>query len=1540
MFNVNNNSHIFSFHIFILQCTGYILNSASFFLFLTILLFKFGIICCFTMGVPVEKGFNIPKYVRIKLKEELPPGTLVLNIRGFLNSGSVTLYYTDEINNPSQKERMSIIVSSLNLVSEVAVVNRLFRLNKEAQSIVTNVVIDRDTLCSKDQLCCRNPTVKIDNGFLDSPMRLPISNSVQLYKPYQSKTADLCLIQFRVIFSIYHEHANGNGEDDAEKNQIKGSREEMAYITVEVELLDINDNSPQFILPTPVYTDHMPKTVTLLHNPVPVIEISIEESISLNSCINLPKAFDPDSEKYDVTEYRLDSLSPSDILTLKHKLSYSNLNNVNKYELPFSLEQKACTNSLLLSYNEVSINTPLQDTDETFELQSSIEQLTPSLKVVNYLDREVTEYFWIKLLAVDGTKYLYSDASNHQDITGNTSNRYSVQIPQHTGTVLIRIRILDVNDNTPVVPRTLNLDISEDAKVGTTLGRINGSDPDFGDNGRLYYRLMIDPTIVSNFPFAVDSQTGTITVNRPLDADRLPASNKHIRFKILTSDFGKPISHSAYTIIDVRVNDINDETPQIKVVDLESHSNPPYPTVLENRPPGQLVAFVTATDADSGLNGALSCRIDNPKFKLEQIVISKSDPNGHTHNKINSYNFEPMNIQPLKDPPNTLDFKVITSVELDREMSALEAVEIMCTDQPLNSATVRTGSIQFFVTVLDENDNSPTFNTNKFKLDITENTPSDEVIFVFNATDLDYQNYPNGGSTHRINQPNFHPYIKQQNMRIAQLTERIKYFIDSRGEQYFRIDTDTGILYSRVKIDRRVLQEIEFNVTANDNGRPPKNSTAEVIINIIDQNDHAPQFEKPIFYFNLSEDLPINSIVATLVAHDDDVGKNAEITYKLDDLHGNAIKTFRLDRNNGTLWLRAPLDREKLDNYAFKVLAFDHGIPKQSSSCQVHIKVYDVNDNPPKFVYPTHSNHTVYASIFTNPGIPLVKLTATDADEGVNSQLTFYLYDESNTKQIFTINPHSGELCLQPTDDPYSIEGRHQLKFEVRDAGTPSLSGYANINIILDRNSPQLASFIAGKYHHPSMELPQPRNIYRPAPHKNDDDVIHEPSNIEFKGIHLRQDISGTQSVGSTHAQPIHSISAYSNENARRSDKVSARSNQKASTHFNLEKIWIVIICLIAISTLVAFVFLVAITLTRQKVTTCELRQPSNHLRENYNLCSTEQCSNSQFSVNTQRITNISNAYSPTKYRTLEKVDHINNNHIDKNQSHNLYSSFIKYDTNTDSNMKSPHQLEIFSKDHSVVNTDMFQRPVYNYNMPITANSLQFNRKFPQGENFNDSKDFASEKWVSLLQVQHSAPASPNDYFTQRYKTIDQYQMNTPNQKYEILQPYKCQVNKSDDKISVNQNIKDGILKECITETNENFNNEKDDDNDKHSNMLNKVDSDDDRGSSQSCSTDIQGQSFQVNGHNDIINDNTCDGGQYHVQNNTLIPNSINKLIQLPSKIICDSSEQNQHCRQQRQQVNLIAKSPTEHNLMNINSKCLSPNDTVTSLSSHVSTFI
>ncbi|VDN08967.1 unnamed protein product [Dibothriocephalus latus] len=111
------------------------------------------------------------------------------------------------------------------------------------------------------------------------------------------------------------------------------------------------------------------------------------------------------------------------------------------------------------------------------------------------------------------------------------------------------------------------------------------------------------------------------------------------------------------------------------------------------------------------------------------------------------------------------------------------------------------------------------------------------------------------------------------------------------------------------------------------------------------------------------------------------------------------------------------------------VYAVDRGIPRQTSYCRVEIAVTDVNDNAPKFVYPTQNNHTIHFSSWNSPEHPLVKLTAVDKDEGPNAEQVF-LIAEGNEKGIFQLDPQTGDLSLKPELELTSIQGRYQLKLE------------------------------------------------------------------------------------------------------------------------------------------------------------------------------------------------------------------------------------------------------------------------------------------------------------------------------------------------------------------------------------------------------------------------------------------------------------------------------------------------------------------------------
>lgn len=76
------------------------------------------------------------------------------------------------------------------------------------------------------------------------------------------------------------------------------------------------------------------------------------------------------------------------------------------------------------------------------------------------------------------------------------------------------------------------------------------------------------------------------------------------------------------------------------------------------------------------------------------------------------------------------------------------------------------------------------------------------------------------------------------------------------------------------------------------------------------------------------------------------------------------------------------MDREKLQDYYLNVLAKDmpDGGPGQRSSfTQVHIRVLDVNDTPPKFAMPQFS---AVVAENANPGTPVIRVEATDPDLG------------------------------------------------------------------------------------------------------------------------------------------------------------------------------------------------------------------------------------------------------------------------------------------------------------------------------------------------------------------------------------------------------------------------------------------------------------------------------------------------------------------------------------------------------------------------------
>lgn len=119
----------------------------------------------------------------------------------------------------------------------------------------------------------------------------------------------------------------------------------------------------------------------------------------------------------------------------------------------------------------------------------------------------------------------------------------------------------------------------------------------------------------------------------------------------------------------------------------------------------------------------------------------------------------------------------------------------------------------------------------------------------------------------------------------------------------------------------------------------------------------------------------IGSLVAAILATDDDSGVNGEITYVVNEDDEDGI--FFLNPVTGVFNLTRILDYESQQYYILTVQAEDGG--GQFTTIRVYFNVLDVNDNPPIFSLNSYST-----SLMENlpVGSTVLAFNVTDADDG------------------------------------------------------------------------------------------------------------------------------------------------------------------------------------------------------------------------------------------------------------------------------------------------------------------------------------------------------------------------------------------------------------------------------------------------------------------------------------------------------------------------------------------------------------------------------
>nr|XP_034373801.1 protocadherin beta-14-like [Arvicanthis niloticus] len=260
--------------------------------------------------------------------------------------------------------------------------------------------------------------------------------------------------------------------------------------------------------------------------------------------------------------------------------------------------------------------------------------------------------------------------------------------PPRSGTTLIVIKVLDINDNAPEFAQSLyEVQVPEDTPVGSSIIAISAKDLDMGNNGKISYSFLHTTEDIRK-TFEINPMSGEVNLRSLLDFEVIQSYSVNIQ----ATDGG---GLSAKCTLSVKVLDINDNAPEVIMSSITK-------TIPENASE-TLVALFSVRDQDSGDNGRIICSIqDDLPFTLKPTFK----------------NF----------------FTLLSEKALDRESRAEYNITITVSDLGTPRLTTQhTITVQ----VSDINDNAPAFNQTSYTMFVHENNSPALYIGTISATDSD-----------------------------------------------------------------------------------------------------------------------------------------------------------------------------------------------------------------------------------------------------------------------------------------------------------------------------------------------------------------------------------------------------------------------------------------------------------------------------------------------------------------------------------------------------------------------------------------------------------------------------------------------------------------------------------------------------------------------------------------------------------------------------------------------------------------------------------
>ncbi|KAJ8298120.1 hypothetical protein KUTeg_024651 [Tegillarca granosa] len=259
------------------------------------------------------------------------------------------------------------------------------------------------------------------------------------------------------------------------------------------------------------------------------------------------------------------------------------------------------------------------------------------------------------------------------------------------------------------------------------------------------------------------------------------------------------------------------------------------------------------------------------------------------------------------------------------------------------------------------------------------------------------------------------------------------------GSDRFQIDSNTGVISSKVSLDREEQDHYDLVVIAKDNGAIPKSASSLVRITVDDINDNVPKFERQSYNRTIYNQDQSGSFVIGVTALDKDIGDNGLVVYSLS---GSGCSQFNIDQSTGIVTRETTLVSSR---YTCNIQVVDKGTPQKTSFATLTVELATTNlGNKPVF-----SNIGTNIKVVENEELAHIVTTVTAS---APSQSVRYYIAGGNIGHAFSIDQISGDIKVNNLID-YEMTQVFHLWIEARVGSSQELSTFAKVVIsVVDQN--------------------------------------------------------------------------------------------------------------------------------------------------------------------------------------------------------------------------------------------------------------------------------------------------------------------------------------------------------------------------------------------------------------------------------------------------------------------------------------------------------